>query len=221
MENSEANSPQSPRVVGVTNNYIKQHQNGAMIHQKFNPGLGYAAAAAARGNQIIEDDRMPADMMLKDDERRDLIEFEREQKEQDQFFDIEKFYQPSNGEMNTQLYRQYMQLGILYKARGSKLEQVSNAYTAFKDETEKDIRVLKHQVTLAQEKQSIAESMCAQLTENESRFKEKLNLMTEQQRKDSEIIAKLSFVSLLFGGKILGLLLDHWLVKRGSKLWPN
>ena len=219
MENSEANSPQSPRVVGVTNNYIKQHQNGAMIHQKFNPGLGYAvaaAAAAARGNQIIDDDRMPVDMMLKDDERRDLIEFEREQKEQDQFFDIEKFYQPSNGEMNTQLYRQYMQLGILYKARGSKLEQVSNAYTAFKDETEKDIRVLKHQVTLAQEKQSIAESMCAQLTENECRFNEKLNMMTEQQRKDSEIIAKLNFVSILFGGRIskfkkyiLGLLLDH------------
>lgn len=196
MENSEANSPQSPRVVGITNNYIKQHQNGAMIHQKFNPGLGYAAAAA-RGNQIIDDDRMPVDMsLLKDDERRDLIEFEREQKEQDQFFDIENYYQPSNGEMNTQLYRQYMQLGILYKARGSKLEQVSNAYTAFKEETEKDIRVLKHQVTLAQEEQSKAENMCAQLTENERRFKEKLNLMTEQQRKDSEIIAKLNFVSL-------------------------
>lgn len=203
MENSEANSPQSPRVVGVTNNYIKQHQNGVMIHPKFNPGMGYAAAAA-RGNQIIDDDRMPVDMSrLKDEERRDLDEFEREQKEQDQFFDIEKYYQPSpsNGDVNTQLYRQYMQLGILYRARGSKLDHVTNSYTAFKDDMDKEIRVLKHQISLAQQQQQLAESACANMTENERLFKEELNKMIVQQKKDSETIVKLNFVSLLGWGR--------------------
>lgn len=200
MENSESNSPQSPRVVGVTNNYIKQHQNGLMIHPKFNPGMGYAAAAGARGNQIIEDDRMPVDMSrLKDEERRDLDEFEREQKEQDQFFDIEKYYQPtpSNGDVNTQLYRQYMQLGILYRARGNKLDHVTNAFTAFKNDVDKEIRALTHQISMAQDVQQKAESACAKMTENERLFNEELNKMKVQQKKDSETIAKLNFVSIL------------------------
>ena len=46
--------------------------------------------------------------------------------------------------------RQYQQLQALYKARGRKLEEITNDFDVFKEEKEREHRILKHQLSIAQ-----------------------------------------------------------------------
>lgn len=48
--------------------------------------------------------------------------------------------------------RQLAQLQILYKARGNKLEEMTKDFDQYKAETSREIRILKHQISLAKGK---------------------------------------------------------------------
>lgn len=50
--------------------------------------------------------------------------------------------------------KQYQQLQALYKARGRKLEEMTNDFDTFKEEKERELRILKHQLSIAQGKHS-------------------------------------------------------------------
>ncbi|XP_062579081.1 centrosomal protein of 152 kDa-like, partial [Saccostrea cucullata] len=56
--------------------------------------------------------------------------------------------------------RQFAQLQILYKARGSKLEEITRDFEQYKQETSREIRIYKHQISLAKgEKEGTSTSL--------------------------------------------------------------
>ncbi|OWF36520.1 trichohyalin-like [Mizuhopecten yessoensis] len=59
--------------------------------------------------------------------------------------------------------RQYSQLQVLYKARGRKLEEITNEYEILKQETSREIRILKHQVSVAKGEQEAATTSLKQV----------------------------------------------------------
>ncbi|XP_069102444.1 trichohyalin-like isoform X3 [Argopecten irradians] len=59
--------------------------------------------------------------------------------------------------------RQYSQLQVLYKARGRKLEEITNEYEILKQETGREIRILKHQVSVAKGEQEAASTSLKQV----------------------------------------------------------
>ncbi|XP_033726371.1 nucleoprotein TPR-like [Pecten maximus] len=59
--------------------------------------------------------------------------------------------------------RQYSQLQVLYKARGRKLEEITNEYEILKQETGREIRILKHQVSVAKGEQEAATTSLKQV----------------------------------------------------------
>ena len=59
--------------------------------------------------------------------------------------------------------RQYAQLQVLYKARGRKLEELTSEYEILKQETAREIRILKHQVSSAKGRVCIKVCPCISL----------------------------------------------------------
>ena len=50
--------------------------------------------------------------------------------------------------------RQLAQLKILYDARGRRLEEIDKEYRVFKEETDREIRILKHRLALTEDERT-------------------------------------------------------------------
>jgi hypothetical protein len=82
-----------------------------------------------------------------DEEQLEQLKVE-EDKQQKEYFNIDN------------LNRQYCQTLFLYKVRGKKLEETKNLLASYQEDTAKEIRAMKHRLSMAeQEKQSIQTSL--------------------------------------------------------------
>ena len=76
-----------------------------------------------------------------------------EEKQQSEYFNIDH------------LNRLYCQAQFLYKIRGKKLEEVTNRFTAYQEDMNREIRAMKHRVYLAEKEKESVESSVEQMRE--------------------------------------------------------
>lgn len=178
-EGNEHSPPRDPDALAQAHQRLQQqhHVPHSKYHsmEKFAVVSSESTATGVAGVMVVAD-KQPVVSATPDydHEQLDLTELDenerKEIQEQQDFF--EKGGTDTGGEAayNTQLHRHYIQLQILYKARGRKMNELASKVSVLQDEMEREMRAMTHKQTMIEREREDAVGRLDQAAEREARL---------------------------------------------------